>query len=649
MTEEKKTEENAAEEDWGVEKPKGGIAIETKVGLCLICILLSAFGLVVYQKINRPQEDVAINSPAEENGEQESAGESDPFANGESQTENSDQLAGQGSDFTSGAGDSGFSTPQDSQNQETAFTSQETQPAGGEQLAQNEFDNNGFDNFDNQSTFNNQSEPAPANEMAANQTNNGFESFDQPAAGNNEFGDAAQNDFNSEMPNQSEPATFDNSQADPFAGGDQFAQQQPGNAAMQNAAPQNDFNAGADAGFPPEPAGTDSGLMEQPAANEFGQADTGATGAVPVEEDPFGAASTEPAQAMPQQAKPAIDNEFGNFDVAEGNSSAQMQNSSELPPQRTKVNITEISSQSEPDPFGNAGFDQTEPQTTAGQMENTNEFGSQTPAATAENFEQPQASEFSEPQMAEGGDRFGDFRAEEFSAEQAESVTTVKRPAASIDSGTFEESAMTAERAGQARGLFDGPAPTQEVSTQEEFGALQQESFNQPTAAAVGGEYVVQNGENFWTISKKLYGTGRYFQLLARINKGRVSDPRKMRPGLKLIAPNHAAIEAQYQASHKTSQTTVSEFSGSNTVRKPGKPSGFFISQDGRPMYRVGGNDTLTDISQRHLGRSSRWYQIYQMNRQRLQNPNKLQIGTELQLPYDASRVSLVPGNSSSR
>ena len=256
---------------------------------------------------------------------------------------------------------------------------------------------------------------------------------------------------------------------------------------------------------------------------------------------------------------------------------------------------------------------------------------------------------YGEPQMAEGGDRFGDFRAEEFSAEQAESVTTVKRPAASIDSGTFEESAMTAERAGQARGLFDGPAPTQEVSTQEEFGALQQESFNQPTAAAVGGEYVVQNGENFWTISKKLYGTGRYFQLLARINKGRVSDPRKMRPGLKLIAPNHAAIEAQYQASHKTSQTTVSEFSGSNTVRKPGKPSGFFISQDGRPMYRVGGNDTLTDISQRHLGRSSRWYQIYQMNRQRLQNPNKLQIGTELQLPYDASRVSLVPGNSSSR
>ena len=227
-------------------------------------------------------------------------------------------------------------------------------------------------------------------------------------------------------------------------------------------------------------------------------------------------------------------------------------------------------------------------------------------------------------------------------------MTTVKRPAAAIDSNTFREDEMTAENQPQARGLFDGPAPVKEVSTQE-FGAFQEESFSQQPATAVGGEYVVQNGENFWTISKKLYGTGRYFQLLAQINKSRVSDPRKMKPGLKLIAPDQAAIEARYQASHKITQTTVSEFTGSTAVRKPGKPAGFFISTDGRPMYRVGSNDTLTDISQKHLGRSSRWYQIYQINRQRLQNPNKLQIGTELQLPYDASRVSLVPGNSSSR
>lgn len=638
MTEEKKTEETA-EEDWGVEKPKGGIAIETKVGLCLICILLSAFGLVVYQKINRPQEALAVNSPAEDGTGEQTPGEADPFAEGNGENNGAAEVTEQSADFNTGGGDSGFSTPQENQNQDNAFGAQEQQPAG-DQFAQK-----GFDNFNNQSTFNNQSEPAQSTEMAANQTNNGFESFDQPAAGKNEFGNPAQNDFNAGMQNQAEPATFDNAQADPFAGGDQFAQQQK----QPQAAMQNDFNSGAGSEFNAQETGSGSGLMEQPAANEFAQAETGNAAAVQVEEDPFGA-SSEPAQAMPQQAEPASDNEFGNFDLAEDGAGGQMQNSGGLPQKTAKVNITEISSQSEPDPFGNAGFDQPEPQASTGQMENPNEFGADVSTANAGNFEQPQVSEFSETQETQGTDRFGDFRAEEFSAQQAESVTTVKRPAASIDSGSFEETAMTPEPAAQARGLFDGPAPTQSVSVQEEFGALQQEGFSQPVAAATGGEYVVQNGENFWTISKKLYGSGKYFQLLARINKSRVSDPRTMRPGLKLIAPDRSAIEAQYQAIHKTSnQTTVSEFSGSNTVRKPGKASGFFISQDGRPMYRVGSNDTLTDISQRHLGRSSRWFQIYQMNRQRLQNPNKLQIGTELQLPTDASRVSLVPGNSSSR
>ncbi|MCA9015433.1 MAG: LysM peptidoglycan-binding domain-containing protein, partial [Planctomycetaceae bacterium] len=273
----------------------------------------------------------------------------------------------------------------------------------------------------------------------------------------------------------------------------------------------------------------------------------------------------------------------------------------------------------------------------------------ETPAMANQQFEQPQAAEFNEPNPSQNEERFGNFRAEEFSAQQAESVTTVKRPAAAIDSGTFRDSEMTAEQLPpQARGLFDGPAPVREVSTQE-FGSQQEEVFNQRPAVAAGGEYIVQDGENFWTISKKLYGSGRYFQLLAEINRSRVNDPRKMRPGLKLITPDRSAIDAQYQARHKASQTTVAEFSGQEGVRKQSKPSGFFISQDGRPMYRVGSSDTLTDISQKHLGRSSRWYQIYQINRQRLQNPNKLQIGTELQLPYDASRVSLVPGNSSSR
>lgn len=622
MTEEKKAEQ-PAEEDWGIEKPKSGIAIETKVGLCLICILLSAFGLVVYQKINRPQESVAINGPEEGGQEQESSGEVDPFAADSGAAETTGQVADQSHDFTPPAENTGFSTPSEQPVQDNPFASDQSASTGT-----NQFD---------QSSFNSQSEPTQPVEIAANQADNGFQQFDPPPQPANDFSNPTANQFQGGMQNQAEPAAFDKPQQDPFGGTDQFAQQPaaPPQANEFGNEPASDFS---------QPAASDqSGLMEQPAANEFAPAAETGVGTVQVDDNPFGA-EPQPAQSM-QPQQPAV-SEFDDFGLAEEKNSVPMQKFDPMAEKTAKVNITEVSKSNGFDEFSDSGFAQEQPQAPAASVENSFESGNS--AMPNQEFERPAVSEFSETEVVQSQERFGDFRAEEFSAQQAESVTTVKRPAAGIDSNTFRDSEMTAENQVQARGLFDGPAPVKEVTT-EEFGAFQEESFNPQPATVVGGEYVVQNGENFWTISKKLYGTGRYFQLLAQINKSRVSDPRKMKPGLKLIAPDQAAIEARYQANHKATQTTVTEFAGTKAVRKPGKPSGFFISSDGKPMYRVGGNDTLTDISQKHLGRSSRWYQIYQINRQRLQNPNKLQIGTELQLPYDASRVSLVPGNSSSR
>ncbi|HET6324601.1 MAG TPA: LysM domain-containing protein [Planctomycetaceae bacterium] len=70
-------------------------------------------------------------------------------------------------------------------------------------------------------------------------------------------------------------------------------------------------------------------------------------------------------------------------------------------------------------------------------------------------------------------------------------------------------------------------------------------------------------------------------------------------------------------------------------------PTGFTVTADGTPKYRTGENDTLSDIAAKHLGRSSRWIQIYEMNRDKLSNPNQLKVGTELILPGDASSVGL--------
>jgi nucleoid-associated protein YgaU len=59
-------------------------------------------------------------------------------------------------------------------------------------------------------------------------------------------------------------------------------------------------------------------------------------------------------------------------------------------------------------------------------------------------------------------------------------------------------------------------------------------------------------------------------------------------------------------------------------------------------MYRVGKNDTLSSIAEAHLGRASRWRQIYGMNQHELQNADRLQVGLELRLPRDATQTALV-------
>jgi nucleoid-associated protein YgaU len=158
-----------------------------------------------------------------------------------------------------------------------------------------------------------------------------------------------------------------------------------------------------------------------------------------------------------------------------------------------------------------------------------------------------------------------------------------------------------------------------------------------------GDVYVVQPQDTFWTISRKKYGTARYFQALAELNKAHVPDATRMRPGVKVSTPPTEILETRYsQFLPKGSAIEVA--SGERPAGKSG-PAGFFTSADGKPMYRTGEKDTLSGIAAKHLGRASRWIQVYEMNRDKLSSPNQLKIGTELVLPADASNVALTNEN----
>lgn len=141
----------------------------------------------------------------------------------------------------------------------------------------------------------------------------------------------------------------------------------------------------------------------------------------------------------------------------------------------------------------------------------------------------------------------------------------------------------------------------------------------------------VQPGDNYWRISRRMYGTSRYFSALALYNHHRVRDPKKLRPGMKILIPDATVLEEKYPELFRDSQP------------KERAPAGYFVQRDGTPAYRIGERDTLSEIAQKHLGRSSRWIQIYRLNRDVLSNPNRLKPGTVIILPDSATNVQMVP------
>ena len=189
------------------------------------------------------------------------------------------------------------------------------------------------------------------------------------------------------------------------------------------------------------------------------------------------------------------------------------------------------------------------------------------------------------------------------------------------------------------------------------------------------GKYTVQDGDSYWSISKKVYGTAKYFQLLAEHNRRTIADPQKMKAGVSIETPPASVLQGRMKTVRRTTPSALAgrietsgradgagsagsvgsaSSSGESVVvgrreTKPKQPAGILFNQQGYPMFRIGETDTLTSIASDHLGRASRWQQVYNMNRDQLQSPDKLQIGMLLKLPADASRVPLVDRTSSLR
>jgi nucleoid-associated protein YgaU len=185
--------------------------------------------------------------------------------------------------------------------------------------------------------------------------------------------------------------------------------------------------------------------------------------------------------------------------------------------------------------------------------------------------------------------------------------------------------------------------------------------------------HVVKSGENFFSIAKDYYGSGRFYPALWKANSDQVPAPEKLRVGQTIRIPPPEALDRSQilpprttSGSGSLSASTVPRAARAGTTgsqssavalalpvadtfsnrNRPGdgpspgnlvaSPSESPSERPRLPRYKIRPQETLRSIARDTLGDSRRAGEILELNREVIDDPNYLSPGQEIELPEDA-------------
>ncbi len=251
---------------------------------------------------------------------------------------------------------------------------------------------------------------------------------------------------------------------------------------------------------------------------------------------------------------------------------------------------------------------------------------------------------------------------------------------AATPAATVAESWVPLPNLGKGRSLeaVERPLPGEKLNESAPAPASVATAHPAPENSDDGGglvepvPHVVQRGENFWTISRLYYGSGRYYKALWAANRGNVPVIDKLYVGqtIRIPAPealDRSLIDPVRPAAGATAQTAPSAtlrkvaLRPAATTASTGRPGSLEVElptrdpfarrspddRDGpdpdahaaprpKPQYRVHRNETLRSIARDVLGDSHRADEILQLNSNVVDDPRNLTPGQILELPEDA-------------
>ncbi len=659
------------ESGWGFAPKKGGLATETKIGLAATLFLSIAFCFVVYKRVNEKSADSESSfaslesSSSDETSTPQDKGPApanDENRQKESPIDNVTAKQTAAPPWESGESEFKPVPKQDTASEPTsqwAFVNEQTEPST-EQTVDTAFDEDAF--FD-EPTESKTVDVAQTIDSPTQQKPNNFDPFAQedPFVDNQPFGDE-----NKEPAVTKEPKTLFNLEDETVAEDSSvmesqtaqspeqhaqltdeanFQQQQPTQQNTQQAAQQDDLGDFTIDLFEPSVASDSS---------------TGESSPVNANEELATQTAVEFDGGIEESFDPAQNVDFNDTAHQESGFGDDLFHSQDEPEQ---VEVSQNEAQHD-------SFEiSTETSPTEDSIDTSSRrWGSYLPRHQTESSPSTDQADLSAEQI-DPLERIDGERAIENAFSPVDQHTVDSNDshselhanqqavlADSTQSNAFEHelfdagSSFAQEQSSSTPGLEAQPEQfeprTQSTDQREFFDPLMQANhqselvptagINKQTGLLNSGTYVVQPRDSLWTISEKLYRTPTFYHALEQHNKRLISDTRQLKPGMVLQTPPAEVLMAKYPELMPQPIRQRGTTRKDTITVKNEQATGFFRSALREPLYRVGRQDTLTTIAQKHLGRASRWVQIYEMNRDRLQNPNKLSIGTVLRLPADA-------------
>jgi len=186
--------------------------------------------------------------------------------------------------------------------------------------------------------------------------------------------------------------------------------------------------------------------------------------------------------------------------------------------------------------------------------------------------------------------------------------------------------------------------------------------------------HVVKSGENYFTISRIYYNSGRYYMALCKANSDLTAEPEDLAVGMNIRIPppealdrslilppqvNRSADSNPRALVHKTSGLDSRKGQKTGNVRRSSEVDLALPTDDpfsvrrskalppadesedpegvNRPLHKVRRDETLRTIARDYLGKGQRASEIYELNRDVLDSPDaRLVPGQVLSLPEDA-------------